>query len=137
MRRSLITLVTFLGLLVVSLVVFAFHPSNSSLATKPTSTVPIFCSCSTPVHSTCSDRDEFDFPSIAAHSSQELTTTVSGIEATDEVIVTPVGVPEAGLIWTGYLSDVDTVTLRLLNVTANAIDPVERKYRITVNKYGN
>jgi hypothetical protein len=131
------TLIAFVVLLVVSLVVFAFHPSNNRLATKPTSNASIFCSCSTPIYSVCSNREQFDFPSIPAHSTDEMTVTISGADVLDEVIVTPLIGPEAGLIWTGYVSDTDTVTLRLANVTANAIDPVERKYRITVNKYNN
>ena len=66
-----------------------------------------------------------------------MTATRIGVDQLDEVIATPLGAPEAGLLWTAYVSDVDTVTLRLANVTVNAINPVERKYRITVNKYNN
>ena len=132
MRKSLITVIALTTLLAVSIAVFAIHPSSNSSASIP---APTFCS--TPLQSVCSNREEFDFPSIPAHSTAELTTTVSGAEFTDEVIATPLPSPEAGLIWTAYVSDDDTVTLRLANVTANAINPVERKYRITVNKYGN
>ncbi|HJQ68646.1 MAG TPA: hypothetical protein VKA70_06725 [Blastocatellia bacterium] len=135
MRKSLSTVIALTTLLAVSIAVFAIHPSSSSSASMPAGPVQTFCS--TPLQSVCSDREQFDFPSIPARSTAEMTATRIGVDQLDEVIATPLGAPEAGLLWTAYVSDVDTVTLRLANVTVNAINPVERKYRITVNKYNN
>jgi len=73
-----------------------------------------------------------DFGSIAAGATAELTATVTGAVSGDVVIVTPTGAPEAGLIWTGYVSAADTVTIRLANVTTGAIDPASRTWNIEV-----
>lgn len=132
MKKSLIAAVTLAILLIVSAVAFAIHSSTNRTLSQPAMAPPELCS--TPVQQTCSFYDEYDFPSIPAHSSVDLTLTVSGADAGDDVIVTPVITPETGLLWGGS-SSLNTVKIRLVNVTGSAIDPVERKYRITVNRY--
>lgn len=133
MKKSIKSFVVFATLLLASLAVFAIHPAKSPAIKESLSPVQTFCS--TPIQSSCSFRDEYDFPSIAGRSSAELTITVTGAEFRDEVIVTPNGSPEAGLLWGGYVSEDGIVKLRLVNVTNNAINPELHKYRITVNKY--
>jgi len=125
MKKSIIGLVT-LGVLLVA--------SGRDIL-RPTSAFQSLCS--TPPQSTCSVRDEFDFVTVRAHSSREMTITITGAIYRDEVIVTPTsGVgPEPGLLWGGYVSEPDTVVLRLVNVTDDDIDPENLRYRITVNHY--
>lgn len=71
-----------------------------------------------------------DFPSIAAGATAEMTVGVPGVVVGDSVLITPNGAPEAGLMWTGYVSATDVVTIRLANVTAGAIDPASRTWMI-------
>lgn len=69
-----------------------------------------------------------DFPSIAANSSQSLTITVTGAVTGDVVALAPPAAIAAGLIWGGYVSAANTVTIRLANLTASAIDPVSQSW---------
>ena len=75
-----------------------------------------------------------DFGSIAANTTAELTITLAGVSPGMSVQVSPEGAPEAGLLWSGYVSAAGTVTVRLGNVTSGAIDPALRTWRATVMK---
>lgn len=75
-----------------------------------------------------------DFPSIATVGQANLTITVTGAVLGDSCTVTPNGAPEAGLIWNCFVSAANTVTVRLSNITASAIDPAARSYKITLIK---
>lgn len=77
-------------------------------------------------------RATFDFASISAGASATTTITVSGATTSDMVIVTAAGGIASGLIPTAYVSANDTVTLRLFNPTAGAIDPGNTVYRARV-----
>lgn len=75
-----------------------------------------------------------DFPSIAAAASAVLTATITGAELGD---IVSVGLPannSAGVIYQGYVSAANTVTIRATNITAAAIDPVTGVFRIRVSK---
>lgn len=73
-----------------------------------------------------------DFPSIPAASSAELTITVSEAVVGAQAVTTPNGAPEAGLVWSAYVSAANTVTIRVANVTAAAINPASRTWRADV-----
>lgn len=77
-----------------------------------------------------------DFPSIAAQSSQVLTVTVTGAGVNDPVAV---GLPSNGinaaLVTNAYVSAADTVSVRVLNVSAAAVDPGSLFFRVTVFVY--
>ncbi|OME62298.1 hypothetical protein BSK59_02170 [Paenibacillus odorifer] len=75
------------------------------------------------------------FPSIPAHSTSEQTITVTGAGLGDSAYVSPNGSPEVGLTWSAYVSAIDTVTVRLTNVTTAAIAPTARSWRCDVTKY--
>lgn len=75
-----------------------------------------------------------DFGSIAANTTAALDITITGAAAGDSVTITPDGVPEAGLVWSG-LAGTDKVTVRLGNVTTAAIDPAARTWRVDVWKH--
>lgn len=75
-----------------------------------------------------------DFPSIAAVSQADLTITVTGAVLGDTVTATPNGAPEAGLVWNAFVSAANTVTIRMSNITAGAINPAARNWKVTVIK---
>lgn len=78
-----------------------------------------------------------DFGSIAAQATAVLTVTVTGVanDGTWEATACPVGTPETGLVWCAWVSGTDTVSVRLANVTAGAIDPASRSYRVSAWKH--
>ena len=76
-----------------------------------------------------------DFGSIAAQTSAELTVTVTGAVAGDEVVANPNSSPETGLVWNAWVSATDTVTLRAANVTVAAIDPANRTWKFRVYQH--
>lgn len=78
-----------------------------------------------------------DFPSIAAQtatatSSQTLTITVTGANAGDTVAVGPPSGINAGLTWCAWVSAANTVSIRLFNNTAAAIDPASATWTARV-----
>lgn len=76
----------------------------------------------------------YDPPSIAAGAVHEFTITVTGAVTGSHVHVTPnsLGTVPAGLSFFGVVSAADTVTVRLTNNTAAAIDPPNAIWRTAV-----
>lgn len=64
-----------------------------------------------------------DFPSISAGAVAVLTITVTGAIAGDFVTLAPPAALAAGLMFAGFVSAANTVTVRLHNTTGGAIDP--------------
>lgn len=75
-----------------------------------------------------------DFASIAAGASATLTIAVAGAATADRVVLTPPATLPNGVVPVAYVSAADTVTVRLNNVTASAIDPAAMTYLVTVIK---
>ena len=75
-----------------------------------------------------------DFASIAAGASATLTIAVAGAATTDRVVLNPPSTLPNGVVPVAYVSAADTVTVRLNNVTAAAIDPAAMTYLVTVIK---
>lgn len=73
-----------------------------------------------------------DFASIAAGAVGTLTATVTGAATGDFVIVAPPGNLNAGLVVSGFVSAANTVTIRIINGTAGAIDPASSTWGIAV-----
>ena len=73
-----------------------------------------------------------DFASIAADDEEELTITVTGANVGDAVSIGAPAAIDAGLLWSGYVSVADTVTVRLRNTTAGAIDPASATWKASV-----
>lgn len=73
-----------------------------------------------------------DFPSIAAHTTADLTITVTGALVGDSVSLGPPAAPVSGIIWSAFVSATNTVTVRAANITAGAIDPALQTFRATV-----
>lgn len=82
-----------------------------------------------------SSAGSLTFGSVAAGSTVDRTLTVTGAAIGDSVVVTPSGTMEAGIIWSGYVSAADTITIRLANVTGKWITPVSRSFRADVWKH--
>jgi hypothetical protein len=75
-----------------------------------------------------------DFPSVAAAGQQELTITVTGAAVGDAVMLASPASLTAGLVATARVSAANTVTVRLSNITAGAIDPAAATWGARVIK---
>lgn len=75
-----------------------------------------------------------DFASIAAGAVGTLTATVTGAATGDFVIVAPPGNLSAGLVVSAFVSAANTVTIRIVNGTASAIDPASATWGVAVLK---
>lgn len=75
-----------------------------------------------------------NFASIAAAASEDLTITVAGAAVGDSVSVGLPAAPTAGLVFVGFVSAANTVTVRASNITAGAVDAASATYRATVIK---
>lgn len=69
----------------------------------------------------------WDAPSVAANGKQTTTMTVTGAVVGDHVLITP-NAPTTNLIFTGYVSAANTVTIEANNHTGAAIDPISDTY---------
>lgn len=79
-----------------------------------------------------------DFPLVAAGATQDLTVTVTGVSTLDVAPVVCVGVPSgvtAGVVFHGFVSADDTVTVRCTNATAGGINPASAVFRVEVRRY--
>jgi hypothetical protein len=79
-----------------------------------------------------------DFPLVAAGGTQDLTMTVTGVLAADVAPVVSVGLPaglNAGLLFHGWVSANNTVTIRATNATAAGINPGSATFRVEVRRY--
>jgi hypothetical protein len=79
-----------------------------------------------------------NFGNLVAGASADLTATVTGVKANDVKPVVNIGLPTgltAGLVFQGWVSADDTVTVRCTNASTGAIDPAEADFRIEVRRY--
>lgn len=75
-----------------------------------------------------------DYPSIPANSTAQLNVTVTGAVIGDTVSLAPPDSLAVGIIAMGRVIAVDTVAVRLANVTTAAIDPVSATWGVSVSK---
>lgn len=75
-----------------------------------------------------------DFSSISAGAIGTSTVTVDGAAAGDLVVLGPPAAIEAGLVWCGFVSADDTVTIRMHNTTGSPIDPASASWSVQVTK---
>jgi Collagen triple helix repeat (20 copies) len=73
-----------------------------------------------------------DFPSISSNSYADLTITVTGAAVGASVSIGAPSTLEAGLMFNGWVSATNTVTIRLHHTTGSAIDPASATWRATV-----
>lgn len=74
-----------------------------------------------------------NFPSIATNTTADLTVAVTGAVVNDVCLLGP-PVLVAGLSASAFVSAANTVTVRLANDSAAAIDPAAQTYRVLVLK---
>lgn len=75
-----------------------------------------------------------DFASINGGAIGTSTVTVDGAAAGDLVVLGPPSGIETGLMWVGFVSADDTVTIRLHNTTGSPIDPASATWNVQVTK---
>jgi predicted RecA/RadA family phage recombinase len=75
-----------------------------------------------------------DFASIAAAASEDKTIAVTGAAVGDSVALGLPAAPAAGIVFNGFVSAADTVTVRATNITASAVDPASADYTAMVFK---
>ena len=73
-----------------------------------------------------------NFSSIAANAIAALTVTVTGAVVGATVKLGPPAAIEAGLVWCGYVSSANTVTIRIHNSSGSAVDPVAATWSVRV-----
>ena len=76
-----------------------------------------------------------DFPSTGAVSTSDLTVTLTNAAVGDAVYIGLPSAPSAGFVFFGFVSAANTVTVRAMNITAGALDPVSATYRVTVVQF--
>jgi hypothetical protein len=75
-----------------------------------------------------------DFPSIPAGGQAEMSVTIAGAAVDDYAYANPRSAPEAGLMWSAYVSAPDTITIRMVNATSAAINPANRAWMVGLQK---
>lgn len=75
-----------------------------------------------------------DFASINAAASADLTIAVPGAAVGDAVSIGLPAAPAAGLVFNGFVSAANTVTVRATNISAAPVDAASATYRATVHK---
>lgn len=73
-----------------------------------------------------------DFPTVFPGGQQEQNLTLTGAKIGDSCDASPESGAETGLSWAAYVSAQDTVTVRLLNATPQAVTPSSRAWRVIV-----
>jgi hypothetical protein len=73
-----------------------------------------------------------DFPNILTLASADLTITVTGAAVGDAVHIGLPAAPQAGLVFQGFVSAANTVTIRAHNYTAGALNAASATYRAVV-----
>ncbi len=76
-----------------------------------------------------------DFPSVAAGEIEVLTIAVTGAVAGDTVNLGAPAAVEAGLMFSGFVSAADVVTVRVYNSTGAPIDPALATWRAMVSHF--
>ena len=76
-----------------------------------------------------------DFPNTLANATADLTVALRGVKSGDAVLVSPPSTMVSGVIWCGFVSANDTITVRIQVSGAGAVDLAPGLWRITVFKY--
>ena len=85
-------------------------------------------------HADLSATAALTYAAIAAAGSADLTIAVPGAVVGDSVELGLPAAPAAGIVFIGFVSAADTVTVRAMNITAAAVTPAVATYRATVHK---
>lgn len=104
--------------------------NNSFVVDKSTGKIAI--GGGTPISKILSATATLDFPSISTNTSSDLTITVTGATTGSSVELGLTSSPTAGIVFMGFVSAADTVTVRAFNVTGSSINPASQSFRATV-----
>ncbi|HEY1179928.1 MAG TPA: glycosyl hydrolase family 28-related protein [Phytomonospora sp.] len=72
------------------------------------------------------------YGSIANGAAADLTVTVTGAVAGDTVTLAPPSTIQAGLVWCGFVSAANTVTVRVMNASGAALTPISGGWKVNV-----
>ena len=109
--------------------------TNAPAATLHVYGSSIFGTNGTVILDRISDNFTFDPPSISAAAQFTTNVTMTGATIGGDVQVTPSTAAMGGITYDGYISGANTVTIRLNNYTAGAVDPTNQAHRVTVVTY--
>lgn len=109
--------------------------SNTALASGATVVGELKVGNGTNLKKLLSATASLDFGSINAAASADLTITVTGAAVGDSVSVGLAAAPTAGIVFQGFVSAADTVTIRATNITASPVDPLAQTIRATVSNF--
>lgn len=79
-----------------------------------------------------STTTNLDFTSIASRTSSDLTVTVNGASIGNSCQCAPNSIIETGLMWNCFVSNTNTVTIRLYNGNGTDLDPASRTWKVVV-----
>lgn len=78
-------------------------------------------------------QETLDLASVGTGAEIDTAVTIPGVlNQGHEVVIVSAPSLEAGLVATGFVSDVDEVTVRVSNVSAAGVDPAEQAFNIAV-----
>jgi hypothetical protein len=80
-----------------------------------------------------------NFGTVAVNATEEYAFTIVGIDTSTNwtVVISPEGAAVAGLMWCGWVSATNTVTVRVANVTTSVIDAGTLNWRATCFKHNS
>ncbi|PGM47397.1 polysaccharide deacetylase family protein [Bacillus thuringiensis] len=78
--------------------------------------------------------NSFNFGTIPANGQVEMTMNIPGVRTSDIAVATPRVALEPGLMWAAYVNAVDTVIVRVVNVTTSSISSPSRQWSISVTR---
>lgn len=79
-----------------------------------------------------STTSPLDFPTVPAAGQQEVSVSLPGAQVGHSCDASPESGVEPGLTWASYVSEQDTVTVRLINATSSPISPASRTWTVNV-----
>lgn len=78
------------------------------------------------------NKSSLNFGSISSGASEDLTITVSGATVSNPVVLGLPSNPTGGIIYMGFVSASDTVTVRATNITSSPINPPAQTFGVYV-----
>jgi|GEM_PF-6811588 len=78
--------------------------------------------------------NNFNFGTIPANGQVEQSLTVTGVRVNDTVNASPRTTMENGLIWSSYVSAVDTIVVRVVNVTTVSVSTSLRTWTLNITR---
>ena len=103
-------------------------------ATPTSGHIPVFTGGAWTTAGNATATGTLDFPSTSAHSSSDLTITVTGAAVGETVSIGAHTAPPANGLYFAWVSATNAVTVRFINAGAGASDPASASFTIRVHK---